>query len=82
MDMMKIKKKMVDLQVSFVDHAFYVATSMQSQTKSMVNGNISPIIGREGTRVLNDSMLMSQNATVDLQKAVNDSFTNFKSMFG
>jgi len=81
MDLFGITKKIVNLQESVVDHAFYVTSAMQDQTKSMMTRAISGFqMDSENVDFLNNSMAWSGEATAGFQKAVNDGFNNLKTM--
>ncbi len=81
MDLFGITKKIVDLQVSVVDHAFYVSTAMQDQTKSMMTQAMSGFPMDTGDKdMINNSMMLSNEATTGFQKAVNEGFNNLKTM--
>lgn len=81
MNLFGITKKIVDLQESVVDHAFYVTTAMQDQTKSMMNRAMSGFpMNSENMDFINNSMAFSNEATTGFQKAVNDGFNSLKTM--
>ena len=83
MDLFGITKKIVDLQVSVVDHAFYVSSAMQDQTKSVMTRAMSGFPMNTGDMdIINNSMTMSNQATAGLQKAVNEGYNNLKTMLG
>lgn len=83
MNLFGITKKIVDLQESVVDHAFYVTTAMQCQTKSMMTRAISGFPMNTGdVDIIRNSMALSNEATAGLQRAVNQGFNNLKTMLG
>ena len=84
MDLFGITKKIVNLQESVVDHAFYVSTAMQNQTKSMMTRAMSgfPMKTAEDMDMIKNLMVLSNEATAGFQKAVNEGFHHVKTMLG